>query len=191
VRVALGVAGAGTALALVAGCGSSGGSTNRVATATPTGPVAAHVGALEIVHPYLPDPASPSVAAVYLTVRNTGATPDRLVSVSSPAAAASMLMTEDDHGDTGTMAPLQGLAVPAHGQASLVPGADHLMLEQPSRLRVGEHVAVTLRFRRAGTVTVEIPVVPLTAIIDNDGSPVTTTMGHMPGMDMGAAEPSS
>jgi copper(I)-binding protein len=171
---------AAAALSILAGCGSA-------STAASGGNVAARVGDLEILHPYLPDPASPSVAAVYLTVRNDGSHPDRLLTVTSTSAAHSMLMTEDDQGGTGTMAPLRGLAIPAHGEASLVPGRDHVMLEGPERVHVGGHVSVTLRFETAGSVTVEVPVVPLSAIVGNDGSPVTTGMGAMGGMDMGTA----
>jgi copper(I)-binding protein len=139
-------AGAAALAVLGAGCAPR-------ASATVTGEVA-HVGHLQIVHPYLPDPASPSVAAVYLTVRNTGSTPDRLVSVTSPLAPVAMLMTEDDTagtgGSTGTMAPLDG----------------------PAGVKVGQDVRVTLHFARAGSVTVEVPVVPLVAIVDNDSAPI-------------------
>ncbi len=124
--------------------------------------VSNRVGPLTVVNPFLPQPASPDVAAIYLTVKNTGGRPDALVSVSSAAASSSMLMTENQN---GTMAMLRSLQIPAHGQASLVPGRDHLMLQQPrGTLRVGQHVLVTLRFRRAGTLTVSVPVVRLSRI---------------------------
>ena len=110
--------------------------------------VVARVGSLEIIHPFLPAPASPSVASVYLTVRNTGSSPDRLVSVSTPMAASASLMTENAN---GSMTPLVNLSVPAHGEASLVPGRQHLMLETPaSSFKVGQAVAVTLHFAHAG-----------------------------------------
>jgi copper(I)-binding protein len=169
----------GVLVALGAGCGAS---------APAAGAVVAHVGALEIIHPFLPDPASPSVAAVYLMVRNTGATADRLVSATSPLAPASMLMTEQSTGEGGVMAPLAGLVIPAHGTATLQPGHDHLMLERPAAVKVGEDVEVTLRFARAGAVTVKVPVVPLTAIIDDDGAPTTGTT-TMKGMNMASSGP--
>jgi copper(I)-binding protein len=172
-RVAL--AGAALLAVLVSGCGSSG---------SPAA-VAARVDHIEILHPYLPDPPSPSVAAVYLTVRNTGSTPDRLVSVTCSRASSSMLMTEQSNGSTGTMASLASLTVPAHGSAALVPGHDHVMLLRPSALEVGEDVKMTLRFAVAGTVTVEVPVVALSAIVDNNGS---ATTANMKGMNMGSPE---
>ena len=136
------------------------------AAASTSPKVAARVGDLEVIDPFLPDPASPSVAAIYLTVKNTGARPDALISASSPISADSMLMKENGHGSS--MAMLAELRIPAHGQASLKPGRDHLMLEQPRmKFRVGQTVLVTLRFERAGSVTLKVPVVPLSRIIHN------------------------
>ena len=163
-------------MGILAACGGSAGSGTGA-------PVAGRIGDLEIIHPFLPDPASPAVASVYLTVRDTGALPDRLVAASSVAAGSAMLMAEQP---AGTMAPLDALAVPAHGEASLAPGHDHLMLENPRGvLRVGQTVPVTLRFARAGRITLEVPVVPLSDILGDGGSgsnPGSGTMGGMAGM---------
>jgi copper(I)-binding protein len=161
-------------VAVSAGCGAG----------HPAAPVAARIGQLQILNPFLPDPASPAVASVYLTVRNTGASADRLVAVTSPLAHTTMLMTEEGDGATGTMAPLAGLAIPAHGTATLQPGHDHLMLENPAAVRVGQLVEVTLRFARSGTVAVEVPVVPLSAIVGDNSD--NTNMKGMKGMRMGS-----
>jgi periplasmic copper chaperone A len=119
---------------------------------------------LTVVDAFLPDPPSPDVAAIYLTVKNSGRRPDMLIGASSAAAAGAMLMTENPN---GTMGLLRLLRIPAHGQASLVPGRDHLMLESPYHtLSVGEMVVVTLRFYRAGRLTMSVPVVPLSRILD-------------------------
>ncbi len=132
--------------------------------APPPVAVGTRIGSLRVVDAYLPQPASPAVAAIYLTVKNSGNRPDALVAVSSAAATDSMLMTENAN---GTMGMLRDLRVPAHGQASLVPGRDHVMLEQPhGTLAVGQHVTVTLRFQHAGTLTISVPVVPLSRILE-------------------------
>jgi copper(I)-binding protein len=136
------------------------------ATQSASSKITARVGPLEVIDPFLPDPASPTVAAIYLTVKNTGSRPDELISASSPISADSMLMKENAHGST--MGMLAELRIPAHGQASLKPGRDHLMLEQPKmKFKVGRTVLVTLRFERAGSVTLKVPVVPLSRIIGN------------------------
>lgn len=128
--------------------------------------VAGRVGTLKVVNPFLPDPASPSVAAIYLTVENSGSKSDALVAATSPAAPDVMLMTENALGSSGSMGMLSELRIPAHGQASLVPGHDHVMLEQPTvRFKVGQTVLVTLRFKWAGSVTIKVPVVPLSWIL--------------------------
>ena len=128
--------------------------------------VAGRVGSLEVLDPFLPDPASPGVAAIYLTVKDTGSKADALVAATSSVAPEVMLMTENDHGSFDSMGMLRELRIPAHGQASLVPGHDHVMLEQPTvTFTVGQTVPVTLRFERAGSVTIDVPVVPLSWIL--------------------------
>jgi periplasmic copper chaperone A len=142
------------------------GATTDEAALAASSHIAAHVGHLEVIDPFLPDPASPSVAAIYLTVKNTGSKADALVSVSSPISSDSMLMTENGQGSS--MAMLRELRIPAHGEASLKPGHDHLMLQAPRvKFKVGKTVPVTLRFQRSGSVTLEVPIVPLSRILGN------------------------
>jgi periplasmic copper chaperone A len=125
--------------------------------------VGTHIGSLQVLDAFLPAPASPSVAAIYLTVKNAGSRADALVGVESTAANSTMLMTENANGSMGTLTQLR---IPAHGEASLVPGRDHVMLEQPSHaFSLGQHVLVTLHFRRAGYLTISIPVVPLSEMV--------------------------
>ena len=122
-----------------------------------------HIGSLTVVDAFLPEPPSPAVAAIYLTVKNSGSRSDALIGVATAAADSSMLMTENPN---GTMGMLGQLRIPAHGEASLVPGHEHLMLEQPTHtLSLGQHVMVTLHFRRAGLLTISVPVVPLSRIL--------------------------
>jgi len=140
------------------------GATTGAAALEASSKIVARIGHLEVIDPFLPDPASPSVAAIYLTVKNTGSRADALVAVSSPVSSDSMLMTEN--GNDSSMAVLTELKIPAHGEASLKPGHDHLMLEQPRvQFKVGKTVLVTLRFERSGTLTLAVPIVPLSRIL--------------------------
>lgn len=165
----------GTGLAVIASvcvtvsaCGTAG-------SATAKSRVVARVGAIEVIDPYLPDPASSSVAAVYLTVRNTGTTSDALIGASTAIAASATLHTEIEQGSVEVMAPLVRLDVAPHQEASLVPGHDHVMLQGVNRtLKVGQSVIVTLRFAHAGSVAVTVPVVSLDSVVGN--------MANMPGM---------
>ncbi len=136
--------------------------TSDAGMAAAAGRASNRVGNLTVVRAFLPQPASPNVASVYLTVRNSGSRADVLVAASTPDALASMLMIEKPD---GSMAMLAYLRIPAHGQASLVPGQDHLMLEVPrTNMKLGRRVPVTLRFLHAGTLTITVPVVPLSWI---------------------------
>lgn len=157
---------------LAASCGAS--------AAAPK--VLGHVGAIEVTDAYLPAPASPSVASVYLTIHNTGDAPDELVAIATPAATSAMLMTDVANGATESMRALPVLYIPAHGEASLSPGRDHAMLENPSAamVKVGQTVPVTLRFSFAGPLTMQVPVVPLSSVVG--GGQSSGGMANMPGM---------
>lgn len=104
--------------------------------------------------------------AGYLTLRNGGNRPERLVSVSADQVAARVeIHTMTFDGGVMRMRPLpDGLEIPARGEAALAPGGNHLMflgLKRP--LRQGESVPVTLRFERAGLVRVTLTVEPIGA----------------------------
>lgn len=119
----------------------------------------ATLGQLQIANARLPAPASPDEAAIYLTVKNRGATQDELTGVSADFAGGGMLMREQTQGSSTQMQPLDGLVIPAHGQAALAPGASHAMLiGLTSAPKQGDTVSVTLRFKNAGEVTLRVPV---------------------------------
>jgi copper(I)-binding protein len=72
------------------------------------------------------------VAAVYLSIVNTGGTVARLAAVTSDIAGTVMPITETTScGGVGSMLPLQDVVVPAHCSFRFHPGAAHLVLEQP------------------------------------------------------------
>lgn len=104
-----------------------------------------------VVHTlYALPPFTDSPMPVYLTIRNAGSAPDTLLGAASPASATVLL-----HG-SGAMDAAEALEVPAGGERILAPGGTHLMLEPPLAEEVarGDSVEVTLRFARAGAVTV-------------------------------------
>jgi copper(I)-binding protein len=96
---------------------------------------------------------------VFLTIRNAGTAPDRLVSASSPLPRVTELHTTLRDGDVMRMQQVQSIEVPAGGSVALQPGGLHLMLIGLSApLRPGESVPVTLTFEKAGAITVSVPV---------------------------------
>jgi hypothetical protein len=154
---------------LLAGCGGPAGgydaaASNATSTSSTTSAgaprqVQARVGSLLLEDGYVPEPASPDVAAAYLTLVNIGDSPARLSTVHSHLATMVMPMTETSSGGIGSMAPLRNVVVPAHGSFRFRPGAAHLMLEQPHPVpTAGGTVPLTLTFVPGGQVTVTLPV---------------------------------
>lgn len=111
--------------------------------------------------------ASPGpVAAVYLTVANTGGA-DRLVGASSPAATRLTLHENTGPDGVSLMQRVDSLEIPAGGRLELRPGGSHLMLEGlGAPLEEGGRIEVSLRFERSGPRTVEVPVVGLTQLAE-------------------------
>jgi copper(I)-binding protein len=99
------------------------------------------------------------VAAGYMVIRNKAASADRLVGASSPAAARMETHVTMRDGDIMRMREVQGYDIPAGGSFELKPGGAHLMfvdIKQP--FKEGERIRATLKFERAGEVSVEFHV---------------------------------
>ncbi|GAB2737830.1 copper chaperone PCu(A)C [Kitasatospora kifunensis] len=118
---------------------------------------------LSVADSYIPLPAgspgSDSMAAGYLTVRNTGGTADTLVRVSSPGAGSVSMHRSTDT----TMQEVDSLPVPANGALQLTRGGTHLMImgwQKPPA--VGDELELDLTFAHSGTIAVQVPVKPLT-----------------------------
>jgi copper(I)-binding protein len=116
------------------------------------------LGALKIDHPWArPTPPGAPTGAGYFSVTNTGATPDRLLAVASPAAQAVQIHQMSMTGGIMRMREVAGGLDIAPGQTlALTPGGYHLMfvgLKTPFTL--GAHIPATLTFAHAGKVAVE------------------------------------
>ncbi len=104
------------------------------------------------------------IAAGYVTVRNKSSSGDRLVGGASPVAARVETHVHIKDGDILRMREVKGYDVPANGTLELKPGGAHLMLvdlKQP--LNEGDTVPITLKFERAGQITVNFAVGRLAA----------------------------
>jgi copper(I)-binding protein len=103
------------------------------------------------------------IAVAYMTLRNGGSSPDRLLAVESPVGRAELhTMTMDNN--VMRMRPVEAVDIPAGGSAMLQPSGLHIMLlDLREPLRAGTEVPLTLRFERAGTVAVTVPVGPANA----------------------------
>ncbi len=104
-------------------------------------------------------------AALYFVVSNRGAQDDELTEISTPAAEGTEIHRTMDHAGMMTMEPLGSLLIPAGATVRLAPGGHHVMLLNLTRnLAAGDNVRATLRFRRAGKVSIEARVVAYTEL---------------------------
>ena len=120
---------------------------------------------------YIRQPASPDVAAAYLTVRNDGSADDALVSAYCGAARTTTVHGDAAAMEPGQTAPQTPVAVPANSVVSLKPAKGHIMLDGlTGPLAAGDTVSLLLRFRQAGQVLVDVPVIAIGAPAPGEGT---------------------
>lgn len=113
-------------------------------------------GDLEIQHPWSRATGQSRPAAGYLKIRNTGATPDRLLGATTPIAENAMLHVTTIENGVAKMLPAEGIEIPPGGEIVLAPKSEyHLMITGlKQKLAKGDTFPVTLIFERAGKVDV-------------------------------------
>ncbi|MGQ9369258.1 copper chaperone PCu(A)C [Azospirillum sp. ST 5-10] len=103
-------------------------------------------------------PAAPT-GATYLTVRNVGAQPDRIVSLQTPAAGHATAHATTIDGGVARMQEAGPLALPPGGVIDMKPGGTHIMLmDLKEGLKPGRTFALSITFEKAGTVEVPVTV---------------------------------
>lgn len=123
------------------------------------------VGDLIIKNPWIRQaPPGAKVVGGYALITNNGTVADRLLGGTADFArhieVHEMRMTDG----IMKMRPLaEGLTISPGETVELRPGSFHLMFMGATSPKAGETVAVTLRFARAGNVTVNLPVAPIGA----------------------------
>lgn len=98
-------------------------------------------------------------SAAYLTIRNLRPSADRLLSVSTSAAARASVHSTSTVGGVVRMRSAGPVQVGANQTLQMRPGGLHIMLiglKQP--LRAGQRLPLTLRFQRAGLVRTSVPI---------------------------------
>lgn len=102
-----------------------------------------------------------AVSAIYMTIENSGETPDRLVSVNTPVAnVAEIHETYQQDGGLMGMRPVQsGLEIPAKGTVALKPGSYHIMLMGlKGELSPGQTITAALTFQSGKQMNVNVAV---------------------------------
>ena len=151
------------------GCGA------RDEAAQPVSEPIARSGPIAVYEAFAPAPILIESAALYFTLRNDGAEPDTLLSVSVDVADSATLHTQVSSGAGGEggvggsmrMAPLDYLVVPAGGVARLVPGGHHVMLTALHRkFEEGDTIHAEVTLARAGTISFAVPVLSYADVAD-------------------------
>ena len=122
-------------------------------------------------------PNGAATAAAYMEIENHGRSDDRLLGGSSPVAGKVEVHEMSMAGGIMSMRAVdKGLPIPAGKSVNLEPRANyHLMLsglKEP--LKNGSQISLTLNFANAGTVHVDVPVLPI-----GSRGPVATMPGHL------------
>ncbi len=98
-------------------------------------------------------------AAGYMVIINRASKPDRLLGASSPAAARVEMHVAVRDGGATKSRKVAGFDLLPEGTYVLKPGGASLMLVDLKRpLKEGDRIPVTLKFKRAGEVTIELQV---------------------------------
>lgn len=105
-------------------------------------------------------PSGAKVGGGYLTIQNKGTAPDRLVGGSTDVAGKVEVHEMATTNGVMTMRGLdKGLAIEPGKTVKLAPGGYHIMMmELKSPLKQGDKVPMTLRFEKAGNVSVSLDV---------------------------------
>ena len=98
-------------------------------------------------------------SVAYLTIRNSGSAADRLLAVSTSAAANASLHNTDMSGGVMRMRPAGPVNVAAGRMVQMKSGGLHIMLTGlKAPLKSGQQLPLTLTFQRAGTLRVSVPI---------------------------------
>jgi periplasmic copper chaperone A len=104
-------------------------------------------------------PPGVSVGAVYLTLKNRATLADALTGVQSPSAAQAEIHVTRQENGIMSMRRVDTLDLPPGKAVRIEPGGVHIMLlGLNAPLVVGDHVHLTLRFKRHSPVELDVPV---------------------------------
>ena len=106
-----------------------------------------------------------TAGAAYMTITNTGKTPDKVSCVSSDASAECQIHTMTMDNGVMQMRPVEGgLEIKPGETVTLKPGSFHMMLVNLKHpLEQGSTMKATLKFDSAGSVDVDYPIAAIGA----------------------------
>jgi periplasmic copper chaperone A len=135
-------------------------------TTVPAAAADYNVGSIHISQPWSrATPKGAASGAGYMTITNTGTTPDTVNCVSADASAQCQIHSMTIEGGVMKMRPVEGgLEIKPGETVTLKPGGYHVMfVNLKHALEQGQSVKATLKFDHAGTVDIEYPVAAIGA----------------------------
>lgn len=106
-----------------------------------------------------PTPPVAAAGAVYMSILNTGRKPDRLLGLSTPIAHKAEIHESRLVQGVEEMRPVDSVECPPGIAVKIEPGGLHVMLLGLTRpLAAGTQFPLSLRFRDAGILTVQVSV---------------------------------
>ncbi|MBI2706979.1 MAG: copper chaperone PCu(A)C [Proteobacteria bacterium] len=113
---------------------------------------------IHIENPWVRASTGPN-AALFMTLVNTGETPEKLIDAQIDACAHTELHTHVEENGVFRMREVAFIEIPTRGSTNLKPGEHHVMLMKiHSPLQEGDEVPVTLSFEKNDAVTFIAPV---------------------------------
>lgn len=124
-------------------------------------PASAHdytAGDIRVEHPWARATIGKAKnGAAYMTLVNTGGAPDRLLGATSPVAERAEAHAHHMDGNVMKMHPVHAIEIAPGSPTVLKPGGLHIMLfGLKAPLKAGETFPLTLRFERAGRLTIDV-----------------------------------
>ena len=134
-----------------------------VATSAPAGEYKA--GDVTVVNPWArATPGVPRNGGAYLTIKG-GVSDDELIGVATAVAKRAELHGHKQENGVMKMRQVKGVKVPASGMIILKPSSLHVMLIKLNQaLKQGKSFPMTLRFAKAGEVTVQVKIMGVGAM---------------------------
>ncbi|MEV7613189.1 copper chaperone PCu(A)C [Streptomyces sp. NPDC089799] len=116
---------------------------------------------------FMPEPVNDQMAGGFMVIENASGTADKLTGVTSPLSGDVQVHETKNQ----KMQQVQTMDVPAKGELKLERGGNHVMfMGLKNKPKVGDKVAVELRFEKADPVKVELEVKERTYNPQNDAS---------------------
>lgn len=104
-------------------------------------------------------PGGAKTGAAYMTLKNNGASGDRLLSATTSVAEKVQFHKMTNEGGVSRMQEMPNVNLEPGAQVVFQPGGMHMMLvELKQPLKEGQTLSITLQFEKAGSIAATVPI---------------------------------